>query len=177
MSRSEVFEGTGPTSGSYIKLKMGVDRSGRIKAVESSLAYEAGAFPGSPVNAGAQCMFGPYDIPNARVEGYDVVVNKPKTTAYRAPGAPAAAFAAETVIDEICGKLDMDPLEFRRLNAAKEGTRQIVGIRFPKIGCLETVQAAKEHPHYSAPLKGPNRGRGVALGFWRNNTGAFQRHG
>ena len=171
MSRSEVFEGTGPTSGSYIKLKMGVDRSGRIKAVESSLAYEAGAFPGSPVNAGAQCMFGPYDIPNARVEGYDVVVNKPKTTAYRAPGAPAAAFAAETVIDEICGKLDMDPLEFRRLNAAKEGTRQIVGIRFPKIGCLETVQAAKEHPHYSAPLEGPNRGRGVALGFWRNNTG------
>ena len=43
-------------------------------------------------------MFGPYDIANARVEGYDVVVNKPKTQAYRAPGAPAAAFAAETVI-------------------------------------------------------------------------------
>ncbi len=171
MTRTEVFEGTGPASGGYVRVKIGATKEGRITAAEAYLAYEAGAYPGSPISAAAQCIFGPYDLANARVEAYDVVLNKPKTAAYRAPGAPVAAFAAETVIDEICGKIGMDPLDFRLLNGAKEGTRQVVGIRFPRIGFLETVQAAKEHEHYSAPLEGPNRGRGVAGGFWRNNTG------
>ena len=172
MNRAEVFEGTGPACGSHIKVKMGATKEGRITAAQAELFYEGGAYPGSPVAAGGMCMFGPYDIPNGRVEGYDVVVNKPKTAAYRAPGAPHAAFAAETVIDEICERIGMDPLEFRLLNASKEGTRQIPGPKFPRIGCLETVEAAKAHEHYSAPLEGPNRGRGVANGYWRNNTGA-----
>jgi CO/xanthine dehydrogenase Mo-binding subunit len=171
MSRAEVFEATGPTSGSYMRVKIGANREGRITAAEACLAFESGAFPGSPVNPGCQCIFSPYDLANARVEGYDVVVNKPKTAAYRAPGVPQAAFAAETVIDEICEKLGMDPLEFRLRNGAKEGTRRVSGPRFPRIGYLETVQAAKEHEHYSAPLQGPYRGRGVASGFWFNGTG------
>jgi xanthine dehydrogenase molybdenum-binding subunit len=171
MSRTEVFMGTGPTSGTSIWLKMGAKKDGRITAAEGRLIYEAGAFPGSPVNPGSQCMLAPYDIANARVEGYDVVVNKPKSAAYRAPGAPAAAFAAESLIDELCEKLGMDPLEFRLLNGAKEGTRRVTGMRLPRIGYLETLEAAKAHPHYHAPLEGPNRGRGVAGGYWHNNTG------
>jgi xanthine dehydrogenase molybdenum-binding subunit len=171
MSRTDVFQGTGPTSGTHTRVKIGATKDGHITAVDATLIYEAGAFPGSPVNPGSQCMFAPYDIPNARVEGYDVVVNKPKSAAYRAPGAPAAAFASESTIDELCEKLGMDPLEFRLLNGAKEGTRRVTGLRLPRIGYLETVQAAKAHPHYSAPLEGPNRGRGVASGYWHNNTG------
>ena len=171
MSRTEVFEGTGPTSGSRIKVKVGANKEGRITAAEACLIFEAGAYPGSPVPNGCQCMFTPYDIPNARVEGYDVLLNKPKTAAYRAPGAPIAAFAAETVLDEICEKLGMDRLELRLLNGAREGTRRVNGLRNPRIGYLETVQAAREHEHYSAPLGGPNRGRGVATGFWVNGTG------
>lgn len=171
MDRTEVLEATGPTSGSYLKVKMGATKEGRITAAEAYLAFEAGAFPGSPVAPGCLCMLAPYDIPNARVEGYDVVLNKPKTGAYRAPGAPNAAFAAETVIDEICEKIGMDPLEFRSLNGAKEGTRQVSGVRFPRIGYLETLQAAKDHEHNSTRLEGPHRGRGIATGFWFNAGG------
>ena len=97
-----------------------------------------------------------------------MVVNKPKTAAYRAPGATNAAFAAETVIDEICEKIGMDPLEFRILNSAKEGDIRIDGPPTPHVGFVETVEAAKDHPHYSAPLEGENRGRGVASGYWPN---------
>ena len=176
MARTEEFEATGPTSGGYIRVKIGVNKDGRITAADAYLAYEAGAFPGSPVNPGSQCIFSPYDIPNARVEGLDVVVNKPKTAAYRAPGAPAGAFGVETVIDEICEEIGMDPLEFRLLNGASEGTRRVTGLKFPRIGCLETVQAAKEHDHYTAPLEGPNRGRGVAGGYWINNAGPSCAH-
>jgi CO/xanthine dehydrogenase Mo-binding subunit len=165
MNRADVFEGTGPTPGSYIRVKIGADRSGRITAAQAYMAYEAGAFPGSPVGAGAMCIFACYDIPNVLIDAFDVVVNKPATSAYRAPGATNAAFATETVIDEICEKLRIDPLDFRIRNGAKEGTRRADGPVYPRIGMIETVETAKSHPHYKAPISGPNRGRGVASGF------------
>jgi len=168
MNRAEVFEGTGPTPASYIKVKMGVKRNGRIVAAQAYLAYEAGAYPGSPINPGCMCIFAPYNIPNVLIDGYDVVVNKPKTAAYRAPGATNAAFASETVIDELCEQLSMDPLQFRLLNGAKEGDRKADGLPYPRIGYLETVEAAMKHEHYQTPLEGPNRGRGVASGYWFN---------
>jgi len=168
MNRAEVFEGTGPTPGSYIRVKMGATRDGQLTAAEAYMAYEAGAYPGSPINAGAMCIFAPYDIPNVLIDGFDVVVNKPKTAAYRAPGATNAAFASETVIDELCEKLSLDPLQFRLRNGAKEGTRRADGPTFPRIGYLETAQAALATEHYRTPLEGPNLGRGVASGFWFN---------
>ena len=168
MSRAEVFEATGPTSGSYMWVKMGATNDGKIVAAEGSLAFDAGAFPGSPVTAGAQCMFACYDIDNARVDGYDVVANKPPVAAYRAPGAPIAAFAAETVVDELAEKLGIDPIEFRVRNASKEGTRRVDGPVFPKIGNIETLEAARDSDLYQRKLEGPNRGRGVASGFWFN---------
>ena len=168
MNRTEVFEATGPTPASYIRVKMGATNDGHITAVEGYLAFEAGAYPGSPVGAGAMCIFSPYNIPNGLIDGYDVVVNKPKSNAYRAPGATNAEFATETVVDEICENIGMDPLEFRILNGAEEGVSRIDGPVFPQIGCIEATEAAKEHPHYATPLEGENRGRGVASGFWFN---------
>ena len=124
------------------------------------------------MGGGAACIFSPYDIENIVIDAYDVIDNKPKTAAYRAPGAPGAAFAAETVLDEIAQKLSIDPMDLRIVNGAKEGTRRANGIVNPPIGAIETAEAAKAHEHYSAPLEGPYRGRGVASGFWINGGGA-----
>ncbi len=172
MSRAEDLQGTGPTPGSNLRIKMGATRDGKITAAQAHLAFEAGAFPGSPVGAAAMTVFAAYDVPNVVIDGYDVVVNKPKSGAYRAPGATQAAFGVETVIDEIAEKLGHDPIELRLMNAAKEGTRRADGPINPKIGCVEVLEAMRDHPHYNAPLEGPNRGRGVAVGFWINGAGA-----
>lgn len=171
MSRADVLAATGPTSGSYIRVKIGATRSGQITAAEAYLAYEAGAYPGSPVGSGAGVIFAPYRIENVLIDGYDVVVNKPRSAAYRAPGGSNAAFAAETVIDELAEKLGIDPLEFRRINGVKEGDRRANGPVYGRIGFLETLEAARNSPHYQTPLEGPNRGRGVACGFWGNYGG------
>ncbi len=171
MSRADVLAATGPTSGSYIKVKMGANKKGLITAVQATLAYEAGAFPGSPVGAGMAVMFAPYRIENGLVDGYDVLVNKPRAAAYRAPGSTNAAFASETVIDELCKKLGMDPIEFRLLNGVKEGDRRLDGPVYKRIGYLETLEAAKNCAHYREPVEDPNRGRGVASGFWFNYGG------
>ena len=171
MSRADVLEASGPTAGSYMKVKMGATNEGKITAAYADLRFEAGGYPGSPVGAAAQCMFSPYDIDNVLIDAYDVVDNKPKSTAYRAPGAPIGSFAAETIIDEIAEKLSVDPLEFRITNGAKEGTRRASGLVNPVIGAIETAEAALNHDHYSTPIKGPYRGRGVASGFWVNGSG------
>ncbi|HHZ92853.1 TPA: xanthine dehydrogenase family protein molybdopterin-binding subunit [Candidatus Poribacteria bacterium] len=167
MDRAEVFESTGPTAGSYITVKMGINKDGDITAAKAELIYEAGAYPGALVDCGAQCIFSPYSIDNFLVDGYDVVLNIPKTAPYRAPGATNAAMA-ETVVDELCEKLGMDPLEFRIKNGAREGTRRVDGPIFPRIGHIETVEAARAYEHYNTPLAGKYRGRGVASGFWFN---------
>ena len=168
MTRKDVFEATGPTPGSYIKVKIGARKDGQITAAQAYLAYEAGAYPGAMVGPGAMCVFAAYDIANVTVDGFDVVVNKPSTAAYRAPGATNAAFATESVVDEVAEKLGIDQIDFRLKNAAKEGTRRADGPKFKRIGCVEVLEAMKNHPHYHAPLGGPNRGRGVSIGFWFN---------
>ena len=168
MSRAEVFEGSGPAPGSWMRVKMGASSAGKITAAEIELAFEAGAYPGSPVMQGATCAFACYELENGTVSGYDVVVNKPKTAAYRAPGSPQAAFGVEQVVDELCQKLGMDPVEFRLNNAVTEGSRKVEGPVFQKIGLVECLEAARNHEHYRTPLEGPNRGRGIAAGFWMN---------
>ena len=172
MSRQEVFEGTGPTSGSYMRCKIGADKTGKITAAQLYLAFEAGAYPGSPVAGGAYVGLGPYKIDNLLVDGYDVVCNKPKTQAYRAPGHPQATLAVETVVDELAERLGMDSMEFRLNNAAQEGDRAPSGVPHARFGCREVEEAMKAHPHYRAPLEGPNRGRGVAVGYRLNAGGS-----
>jgi xanthine dehydrogenase molybdenum-binding subunit len=128
MHRADVFESTGPTPGSYIKIKMGATKDGIITAADAYLAFEAGAYPGST----------------------------------------QVTFATEHVVDELAAELDIDPLEFRMKNNATTGTRRINGVIFPKMGCQEVLEAARDSEHWKSELKGENRGRGIAMGYWFN---------
>jgi CO/xanthine dehydrogenase Mo-binding subunit len=170
MTREEVFRATGPTSGGVIEVKLGAKRDGTIVAADLVLKYQAGAFPGSPVQPGCMCAFAMYDLPNVNIVGYDVVSNRPKVAAYRAPGAPISSFGVESCIDELARELRIDPLVLREKNAAKEGTKAVHGPTWTNIGYLDTLAAAKNHPNYQVPL-GPNQGRGIACGFWFNVGG------
>ena len=170
MDRAEVFKATGPTSSTAMKVRVGATKDGRITAGAAELCYQGGAFPGSPIEFGAMSAFACYDLENLHVSGYDVIVNRPKQAAYRAPGAPMSTFAVESVIDEVADKLGMDRIDFRLKNASRNGSQSAYGPKFGTIGLVETLEAAKAHPHYSAPLA-PGQGRGVACGFWFNFGG------
>ena len=167
MSRDDVFRASGPTSGTKVRMKIGVKQDGTIVAASGSLYYEAGAYPGSPAGAGAMCALAAYKIPNFFIEAYDIVVNRPKVAAYRAPGSPSSTFATESVLDEIAGRLGKEPIEFRLQNAVAEGDQAPYGPKYGPIGLRQVLDAAKNHPHWHAPLA-PNQGRGLACGFWFN---------
>ena len=173
MDRKNVFEGSGPAPGGKVRVKLGVNDDGKIIAGTTDIYLEAGAYPGAAVGAAEQCVFACYDIPNTRIDSYDVVVNKPKSAAYRAPGSPQVALAIESVVDEICETRGWDKVDFRLDNAAKEGTRRADGPIYPRIGLIETLDAAKNSPHWnsaldSRPGNGRKRGRGIAAGYWFN---------
>jgi CO/xanthine dehydrogenase Mo-binding subunit len=170
MSREDVFRGTGPAAGGTIEVKIGAKKSGRIVAAELVLKYQAGAFPGSPVGPGCMCAFAMYDLDNVHITGYDVVSNRPKVAAYRAPGAPNSSFGVESCVDELASELGIDPLALREMNAARDGTKTPYGPTLVNVGYIPTLEAARNHAHYKTPL-GPNQGRGVASGFWFNIGG------
>ena len=170
MSREEVFRATGPTSSASMDVKIGMSKDGRITAAQGEFRLQGGAFPAAPMEFAAMCAFAPYDLKHVRSVGWDVLCNRPKQAAYRAPGSPMGAFAVESVIDELCNRLDLDPIEVRLKNAAKEGSRAAFGPRYARIGLVETLEAAKAHEHYASPLK-PGQGRGVSCGFWFNHSG------
>lgn len=171
MTRTEVLEATGPTSGTRSFVKMGAKRDGTLVAADIRLEYMAGAYPGSPVPGGARCALGSYDVPHQRIIGLDVVVNRPKTAAYRAPGAPASGFAVEAVLDELAGMLDIDRMELRQKNGTSEGQPRSDGAVHGSVGVQEVIDATMKHAHYRSEITEPDVGRGVAMGFWQNGGG------
>ena len=170
MSREEVFRGSGPTSSTSVDVKIGAKRDGTITAASATLRYQDGAFPGIWGMLGAMTAYACYDLPNVKTIGYDVLVNRPKVAAYRAPSAPMAAFGVESTMDLVAAEIGMDPVEFRIKNAAKEGTRASYGPTYGPIGIGATLEAVQKHPHMKAKL-GKNQGRGMACGFWFNFGG------
>ena len=170
MTRDEVFRASGPTSATSIDVKIGARKDGTITAAEATLRYSCGPYAGMWAELGAMTAFACYELENVKTVGYEVLVNRPKTAAYRAPSAPMAAFAVESAIDELAKEIGMDPVEFRIKNAAQEGTRSSYGPVYGPIGIGPTLEAAKNHPHMKAPL-GKNQGRGMACGFWFNFGG------
>ncbi len=170
MSREDVFHASGPTSGSSIDVKIAATNEGRITAGEATLRYQAGAFPGSPAHLGAMTAFACYDVENLALTAYDVISNRPKVAAYRAPGAPMSAFAIESAIDELARKLDMDPIELRLLNGVRTGSTTVYGAKVRSNGFIDTLQAIKNSDHYKTPVP-TGQARGVAAGFWFNIGG------
>ncbi len=170
MSREEVFRATGPAPGAIVEVKLGAKKDGHITAAQSILKYQAGAFQGSPVQQGCICGLAVYDFPNALTIGYDVLCNRPKVAAYRAPGAPIGSFGVESCMDELADALNIEPLKLREINGAKDGTKATHGVTWVNIGYQKTLEAARASEHLKAPL-GPNQGRGIASGYWHNAGG------
>ncbi|MGG7568687.1 xanthine dehydrogenase family protein molybdopterin-binding subunit [Rhodovulum sp. DZ06] len=170
MSRSEVLRATGPTASASMDVKIGMKKDGTITAAKAEFRMQGGAFPGAPVDMALYCAFAGYRIANIQHVGYDVLANRPKCAAYRAPGSPMGAFAVESLVDEMCRELGLDPVETRLKNAVKEGDQASYGPKFGSIGLVEVLEAVKAHPNLQAPL-GANQGRGMAVGYWFNHGG------
>jgi CO/xanthine dehydrogenase Mo-binding subunit len=170
LTRNEVFRCTGPVAATKSKIRMGCTKDGKITAASADMVFQTGAFTGSMFFNGPWAMFTRYAIDNIATVAHEVISNRPKVNAFRAPCVPQIVFGVEALISEMAKKTGMDELDFRMKNAMKEGDTTVFGQTFEVIGFEETIKAAMETDHYKSELP-EGWGRGVSTGFWFNRDG------
>ncbi|MDX1413905.1 MAG: molybdopterin cofactor-binding domain-containing protein [Candidatus Promineifilaceae bacterium] len=187
-SREESILGHHKRHPAFIKTKWGAKRDGRVTAVSAEVVLNSGAYAytSTKVLGNAHLMVtGPYELPNVHVDSYTVTTNNVPGGAFRGFGGPQGAFAAETQINRLAEKLNIDPVELRLRNILREGSLMTTQTAVPQgISLTEVVQkCASEsgwgdslpqqsngHPFNSlqSVISSPNalkRGRGFACGF------------
>jgi len=159
-------------SGGVIEVKLGAKRDGTIVAADLVLKYQAGAFPGSPVQPGCMCAFAMYDLPNVHITGYDVVSNRPKVAAYRAPGAPISSFGVESCLDELARELGMDSAgaEGEKMQRRK-APRAVHGPTLDQYRVFSTHWRQPRLIRITGSPSAPIKAAASACGFWFNVGG------
>jgi len=147
-SRYEEFIASRQRHPMKITLKTGVNNNGTVVAKECTLYADGGAYnsrgPGVIQYAGTS-LASLYRIPNIRFKGLHVYTNKPVGGAMRGYGSLQLRFADESQMDIIANDLGLDPINFRLLNAVKEGDETASGRVITSCGfeeCLKGVARA-----------------------------------
>ena len=171
MTREDVFRATGPTSGGIVEVKIGARKDGTITAAAGRAEVPGGRLPGLAGAAGLHD--GVRGATTSRTSASPATTwsrTGPRSPpiARRARRSPASAWRARWTISRASWAWTRSSCA--RRTPRKDGTKAAYGPTFKDIGFVETLEAAKKHPHYSIPL-GPNQGRGVASGFWFNIGG------
>ena len=166
MNYAEEFLAANPRHASITSLKTGVNRDGTLVAHEAHVIFNSGAYGGFKpgVNlGGASHAGGCYKIPNVHIEAVQVYTNNVPCGHMRSPGEPQVLFALESHMDMIARRLEIDPLEFRKLNLLEDGAETPTGTLYEEIRAKETLEAAIEASDYHSP-KPANVGRGISMG-------------
>ena len=168
LTRSEDFQATNPVSAQVTELRIGARKDGTLTAIEGRMVVDRGSNAGWGVEGITSLLAaGPYRWEAYDITGYGVQTNRFTFGAYRAPGAPTAAFALESLLDELAAELELDPLELRLRNAVVEGDVGVSGNAFPVIGAVEVLERIREHPLWRERGSVPDgEGVGLAAGYW-----------
>jgi CO/xanthine dehydrogenase Mo-binding subunit len=168
LTRGEDFQATNPASGQVTELSVGARRDGTLTAIAGRMIVDRGSNASWGVEGITSLLVaGPYRWEAYDVRAYGVQTNRFAFGAYRAPGAPTAAFAVESLIDELAAELGLDPLEVRLRNAVVEGDVNVAGTPFPTIGTREVLERLREHPLWRDRGSLPDgEGVGAAAGYW-----------
>ena len=167
-TRAEDFQATNPASAQVSHVRIGGRRDGTLTAIEARMIVDRGSNAGWGVEGITSLLVaGPYRWEAHDIRGYGVQTNRFTFGAYRGPGAPTAAFAVESLVDELATELGLDPLELRLKNAVVEGDVGVSGNPFPTIGAVEVLERVRDHPLWQRRRSLPeNEGVGLGFGYW-----------
>jgi len=168
LTRSEDFVATNPAGAQLMDLEVGARADGTLTAIRGRVICDRGANADFGIEAiSGQLAAGPYRWEACDIGAFGVVTNRVGFGAYRAPGAPPAAFAVESLLDELAERLGVDPIELRLRNVLREGDTGVDGSPFPVFGARECLERVREHPLWARRGEaGDGEGVGVAIGYW-----------
>lgn len=174
LSRYEELLTSNPAPATEVRCKIGATKDGTLTALEADIVADGGIYPPGLAAFMGMMIGSPYQIPNIRIRSKDIVTFKPSSGAYRAPGAPQATFARETILDDIAHRLGMDPIEFRLKNAVSQGDMMVFDRKWEHMGMREVLETLCNHPAWQNRHETSNRkkrGVGMAIGYWGGATG------
>ncbi|MGD8473940.1 MAG: molybdopterin-dependent oxidoreductase [Anaerolineae bacterium] len=176
--RQESFRGHHKRHPYYMHFRSAASKDGKLLAVEARLIADIGAYSSSSsavLNNAVSIANGCYEVPNVRVDGFNVFTNNLVCGAFRGFGALQATFGAEMQMARLADALGMDPVVFRLKNALGEGsvlaTQSLIP---PAVSARETMMHAAEaagwtdqgKPSPEGETEGDVlRGIGVASGY------------
>jgi CO/xanthine dehydrogenase Mo-binding subunit len=143
-----------PRGAERIYIKDGVMRDGRIVARKVTAYFDSGAYTRLSSYAVVKCVAhipGPYTIPNVHADVFCVFTNRTPATAMRGFGVTALDFALECQMDKDAVAIGMDPLEFRMLNAYRDGDMKAHRREAKYCALIECAQVAAEKANW--PLR------------------------
>ena len=147
MTRSEDMAASNPAGAEILSLELGADAEGNLTGIRSRVLVDRGATDDFGVESIASLLAsGPYRWQAHELISLGVATNRVTFGAYRAPTAPPAAFAVESLIDELARRLEMDPLELRLRNVVDEGDPNPAGQPFPIFGARQCLERLRDHP-------------------------------
>lgn len=174
-TREEVFYSHRGRHPMLMKMTLGADADGALKAVDSDVLIDGGAYHSfgmvTTYYAG-QLLTGPVDMASYRFKSKRVYTNKPCCGPKRGHGSVQPRFAFECGLDELAEKLKLDPIQIRRKNALQSGQRTVNGQLVPSTGlnaCLDAVERSSgwRERHGKLPY---GRGLGVACSMYISGT-------
>jgi CO/xanthine dehydrogenase Mo-binding subunit len=140
-----------------VRVRIGARRDGTLVAKEVDCWCDTGAYadcgPGVATKMGYAGV-GPYRIPNVRVDSLSIYTNLPPNGAYRGYGAMQSVWASERTMDVLADKLDMSPLELRRMNLLRDGDVFATGEVMYDVHFEDCLQAAADAVGYEADPRG-----------------------
>jgi CO/xanthine dehydrogenase Mo-binding subunit len=154
LSRHEEMQFGSPRGAERIYIKDGVMRDGRIVARQVRAYFDSGAYTRLSSYAVVKCAAhipGPYTIPNVHADVFCVFTNRTPATAMRGFGVTALDFALECQMDKDAVAIGMDPLEFRLLNAYRDGDMKAHRREAKNCALIECAQVAAEKANW--PLR------------------------
>ena len=166
MSSVEELTASNPTHPTFVTIRSGVTRDGRLTAREVRTVHASGAYGAMKPRAYLSThhyVGGGYHIPNTSFEFLQVYTNTTPGGYFRAPGAHQYTFALESHTDLLAQELGLDPAEFRRINLLSPGQEDALGRPLRLVNVREVMEAALEAGRWGDPKTGPGRGRGVAV--------------
>jgi CO/xanthine dehydrogenase Mo-binding subunit len=132
----------------YMHFKSAASLDGKMLAVEGTLIADIGAYSSSSsavLNNAVSIAYGAYEVPNVKLDGYNVFTNNLVCGAFRGFGSLQATFGAESQMSRLAAALKMDPMVFRLKNALREGsvlaTQSVIP---PAVSIRETMMHAAE---------------------------------
>ena len=170
--RAEDMAATTKRHPSIVRHRTGLDKDGRLVAVEIDVLLDGGAYTTlSPVvlSRGVLHASGPYRCDDITITGRVVMTNTPPNGAFRGFGAPQTQFAVEVHMDRIAHQLGIDPVRLRAINALRAGDTTATGQKLGKdTSALAVLRAAVRRSDYHRKRKawaGSRRGIGLSLFF------------